>query len=566
MHWSFTDSDAEESQPNTTFQEYTTLDFTSDALDVAQANGEAFIKSYAEDALGLDLSGASYDEVRQIFIDLGAEGFLNTLEDQNLPVIDPSLGRIDTLAVSRYAGTVGPGNILSRATQSVKESTIDSNVGFDIPYYFSEEDEDDGFELGLGASRIEKTRQNRGYLYELVYENLSASGESQGGFDEDVFYPSPDGSGGNLGEILFGGGSRVDDFITGGRDGAPYYQDGSVGTDNYLGLIANNADANHDLESFYISGNLFFGDTFIRGGLRHESESRTATFLEPKPLNEQDPSPISEEAWLPSVTAGTSVFDGKLNLLGAWSRTLARPTFFEWVPVRTFDLSTGFIRSGNPDLENSSITNFDLAAEYIPVDNQVYRVSLFRKEILDPIVGVRVPGVADSITFINGNKGTISGVELEAEISEIGPFSLKTNVTYIDAELLYEFNAGEEVSVNFPYQPNWIANVNLGYDNEEWDFGANLVYNFTGEYATLLKTTPSFPDVVRDSVHTLDLVLRKGFDLDNGGRLGVSIGIENLVGTDQVFRFSGGSDEVDGQVRSRIQTDRLYFAELKYDF
>ena len=32
------------------------------------------------------------------------------------------------------------------------------------------------------------------------------------------------------------------------------------------------------------------------------------------------------------------------------------------------------------------------------------------------------------------------------------------------------------------------------FEHEEWDLGINLIYNFTGEYATLLRTTPSFPD------------------------------------------------------------------------
>lgn len=569
MRWSFTDSDARELQPNTTFQQFTTLDFESGALDVAQAEGEAFITSFAEEALGLEPGTIpSYEDTRQIFIDFGAEDFLLSLEAERLPVRDPSLGQIDTLAVSRFLGVVGPGNILTRATQSVRESTTDSNIAFDIPWYFSEDNEDRGFELGLGAGRIEKERENRGSLFELVYENLSASGASQGGFDEDDFYPSGDDNGNglsNLGEFLFGAGSLAP-FFTGDPDTGPYYQDGSIGTDNFLGLIANNADANHDFESVFISGHLFLGDTFVRGGVRYESESRTARFLEPKPIGEQDPAPIDESVWLPSVTLGTAVFEGKLNLLAAWSRTVARPTFFEWVPVRSFDLSSGFIRAGNPDLENSSITNFDFAAEFTPVENRTFRLSFFRKEILDPIVGVRVPGVADAITFINGDKGTISGVEFEAELSEIGPFSLKTNVTYIDATLEYAFNTGENVSVNFPFQPEWIANVNLGYEHEEWDFGINLIYNYTDEYATLLRTTPSFPDVVREEQHTLDLVVRKGFEFDHGGRLGVSVGIENLIGTDQTFRFSGGSAAVDGKIRSQIERDRLYFAELKYDF
>ena len=179
---------------------------------------------------------------------------------------------------------------------------------------------------------------------------------------------------------------------------------------------------------------------------------------------------------------------------------------------------------------------------------------------------MRVPGVADALTFINGDEGRISGVELEAEFGNLGPFNLKSNITYIDASLVYEFNTGAPVTVNFPFQPSWIANVNLGYEDEERDFGINLIYNYTGEYATLLRTVPNSPDEIREPQHTLDLVLRKGFDIDGAGKLALTVGIENLIGTDETFRFSGGSPAIDGRIRSQRQTDRVYFAELKYDF
>lgn len=566
--WSFTQSDAKENRPNSTFQEYTTLDFDSPALDVAEEAGQAFIVDFAEQALGLPSGSLTYGEAEQAFIDNGAEDLLNLYKEQRFPVRDPSLGRIDTLAVAGYAGAAGPGNILTRAIQSVEESTTDSNIHFTLPHYFSEEDEDDGFELGIGASRIERERKNRGSLYELVYEDLSASGERQRGFELDDFYPGNDADGdgiSNLSEALFGDTFGVNPYFTGSSQTGPFYQDGSIGTDNFLGLIANNADSTHDFDGMFVSGNLFFGDTFVRGGLRYESEERQARFLEPKPVGEQDPAPIVEHDWLPSISVGTSVFDDRLNLVAAWSNTVARPTFYEWVPTRSFDLSTGFIRRGNPALNNSDITNYDLAAEFKATEHQTYRLSLFRKQIIDPIVEVRVPGVANAISFINGDEGTIGGLEFEAELSDIGPFSLKSNITYIDALLEYAFNSGEQVAVNFPYQPNWIVNLNLGYENEDWDFGANLVYNFTGEYATLLRTTPDAPDVVRESVHSLDLVLRKGFELDWGARLGVTMGIENLIATDQVFRFDDGSGN-QGAVRGTLQSDRLYFAELKYDF
>lgn len=568
IRWGYTDSEAEESRPNTTFQEFTTLDFTSSALEDARIEGEEFITSFAEEALGLPPGSLTYEEAQQEFIDAGAEGLLNVLQEQRIPVQDPSLGKIDTLAISQFANSVGAGNILTRAVQSVEEFTTDGNLAVDMPWYFSDDNEDNGFELGFGGAQISRERRNRGSLYELVYEETNASGNTVGGFNEDDFYPSDDENGNgftNLAEELLGDTFGIGSFFTGQNATGPYYQDGSTGTDNFAGLLANNANSTHDIQGAFVSGNLFLDNFFIRGGLRYEDEERRAQFVEPKPVGEEDPAPISEKVWLPSVTAGTTIFDDRLNLLVAWSNTVARPTFFEWVPTRSFDLSTGFIRRGNPDLINSDITNFDLAAEFKANEQQTYRVSFFHKNITDPIVAVRVPGVANAISYINGNEGLISGAEFEMELSDLGPFSLKTNLTYIDATLEYAFNTGEPVSVGFPFQPNWIMNLNLGYENEDWDFGVNLIYNFTGEYATLLRTTPDAPDVVQESQHTLDLVVRKGFELENGTRLAITAGIENLIGTDQVFRFADSDGNL-GATRSTIERDRLYFAELKYEF
>ena len=108
---------------------------------------------------------------------------------------------------------------------------------------------------------------------------------------------------------------------------------------------------------------------------------------------------------------------------------MARPTFHEWMPIRTFDLSSGTFRAGNPGLDNSSITNMDLTANLRFWENLTLTVSGFYKRIEDPIVDVI--SVADSslIQYINGSSGDLSGIEIEAELTDIGPFSLRGYLT-----------------------------------------------------------------------------------------------------------------------------------------
>ena len=113
----------------------------------------------------------------------------------------------------------------------------------------------------------------------------------------------------------------------------------------------------------------------------------------------------------------------------------------------------------------------------------------------------------------------------------------------------------------FPFQPEWIFNANLGYENEEHDIGVNLVYNFTGEYATILKRVDTDANVIQSSLHSLDLQVRKGFDYTGGERLELSAGIKNLFATDKELTYAGGGrtwteDRTAGSKRSVLTSSK----------
>lgn len=291
---------------------------------------------------------------------------------------------------------------------------------------------------------------------------------------------------------------------------------------------------------------------------------------DPRPLeipDEIDPPPtLEEDVFLPAITAGTSLFDSGLDLIASWSRTVSRPTFYEWVPTRSLELSTGLIRNGNPLLENSRITNYDLSATLNLDEDSLVRIGLFRKTIQDPIIETRGEVAGEpAINYNNGLEGVIQGVELEGEFGGLGPMSLKANVTYIDAELLYLDSLGDQIlRERFPYQPNLILNLNLGYDNEEWGIGANVIYNFTGEYLTTIRTDIADSNLKLAAQHTFDVVLRKEFDVFAGGTFNVVAGVKNLFATDKEFTFSGGPS--DGTLYRSDARERAYFVEGNLEF
>jgi outer membrane receptor protein involved in Fe transport len=201
-------------------------------------------------------------------------------------------------------------------------------------------------------------------------------------------------------------------------------------------------------------------------------------------------------------------------------------------------------------------------------DNTNLRVSYFEKKIKDPIIELFFD--SNNINFDNGDGGEIRGVELELDIQDIGPLSLVTNLTYIDAQLDYTVdNGGNMVSTtsSFPYQPEWIFNANLGYENDEWDFGINLIYNFVGQNTTIIRRRQQDPSLVLGDMHSLDLVMRKGFGKDDdGGGWVIGCGIKNLYATDKEYSWDGGANAINGRVRNRIDSDRTYFVEAKCSF
>ena len=90
-----------------------------------------------------------------------------------------------------------------------------------------------------------------------------------------------------------------------------------------------------------------------------------------------------------------------VTLRAAYSETIARQTFKELTPIIQQEFLGGPIFIGNPDLQMSSLQNWDLRLDYTPYDGGLFSVSYFYKDNTDPIEFVNRPISFGFTTAVN---------------------------------------------------------------------------------------------------------------------------------------------------------------------
>jgi hypothetical protein len=504
----------------------------------------------------LDPATANWANVRDQVVGLIGEEATAAIEEQNgLPKVAEGgvLGgqiRIPTLSHGTYVGARDGSQVSSRRGELTTEDANDKQINLTFPWKFDPNSEDRLLEFRVGARSFSKERRTKTRLYDLTIRNDGGAGSGFPSGFLDRLSPAQQQS---LGEMLALNPDQLADYFNGTIQGGPYYQNAL----NTRGVENVNTDL--DQRSLYASARLQWDKAFIVAGLRQETEEYSIDIL-PDPESAFDDDEIAAFGWenresqrdlLPSVTAGSSFFGDKLQVLTAWSETIARPTFWEFVPTVSVDQSTGLSRRGNSALFRTGITNTDVSFAWLPTDTFTLRTGFFHKDLTRPLVTFYEPtsgGVEllykdayiDTATGkVSDYTATIKGIELEAEITKLGPFTLKGNFTYIDAKLdyFYEVNGQPEpVTSQLPYQPEFILNGTLSHFYEPWNFTTNLILNYTGGYPVVLKRRDNDFEVTREAATTLDLVIQKEFERD-GIDYTLGFGIKNLLGADDEYVY-----------------------------
>jgi TonB-dependent receptor len=277
-----------------------------------------------------------------------------------------------------------------------------------------------------------------------------------------------------------------------------------------------------------------------------------------------------QEDALPSIGLVYEPID-VLTLRAAYSRTVARQTFKELTPILQQDYLGGPIFIGNPELEMSSLRNYDLRADYRPYPGGLLSVSWFKKDIEDAIEYVQQFTGLTFTTARNYPEGELSGYELEArqdlgELSErLDGLGVGANATFIDSSVTLpedEVTSLAGVGVNLTERdatnaPEHLYNLFLTYDVEATGTKAALFYTVQGDtlVAGAAEERSNFvPSVYAKEFDTLNLVLSQKI----GSYLTVFFEAKNLTNPEieEVYR----SQFLDGDLTKTRYTKGIDFA------
>ncbi len=360
----------------------------------------------------------------------------------------------------------------------------------------------DGYELEfkIGGDNSKKWRQSEGLFFQYLFKYNPDSQYLEQGIDSILSPDTLTSNNTKFQQLL-----RVDDY-----------------------------SAARMLDASYGQFDLFLNGKYrLSGGLRYEDWRQAVVPIgfESNKKQALKETTITDDILLPALSF-TYIIDEQQQLRLGYGKTVVRPDLKELSPVRYLDPLTDNPVFGNPDLKITEIQNFDLRWEYYADTGDNLSLALFYKDLDAPIENVQLPGADESnISFINAQSGEIFGLELEwlKDLSFVGDgfeqFFVSGNVTLSDSEITIPdeysyFSLANQALLPVTQADNayvtnqvrrmtghseYVLNLQLGYDSNDGEHSASLVYNVSGE-RIMAAGIDNMPDLMEEPLQSLDLV------------------------------------------------------------
>ena len=229
-------------------------------------------------------------------------------------------------------------------------------------------------------------------------------------------------------------------------------------------------EASESMLAIYQSYEYSLGESWVfLAGARMESASQELTYPEKVSANNS----LDTDEVLPVISATWKPLE-EWQLRASISNTVARPGLTELSKSSSFDPDTDEQMFGNPNLELSKITNFDLRAEFYLSDSESISVALFNKNIDKPIEKTLPDssGGADGYTFKNSKTADLTGLEFDfrVDVIDTDDYSgfLSGNLAWVDSEVTLDDRAATlegTSSRELQGQSDLLGNIQFGVDH-----------------------------------------------------------------------------------------------------
>ncbi|MEO9966473.1 MAG: TonB-dependent receptor [Reichenbachiella sp.] len=359
-----------------------------------------------------------------------------------------------------------------------------------------------------------------------------------------------------------------------------YIQDNSNAYNNYegrqtifAGYLMNEMQLTQKLKSIY--GVRIENVQMYYSGIRLNEDNSSEELNNQKTLNETN--------LLPSVSLVYALRDD-MNLRGSFNKTLARPSFKEKSSAFIEDPITRTRFSGNLDIKQAEILNYDLRWEYFFTASEMVSFSFFYKDFTDHIALVFFPNSPGQLKPRNVGEASVYGIELEVRknLGMLSPvlenMSVGGNLSLVvskvnrktvvvneagqseyDSEVAYTGSAeGVDQYRDMSGQSPYVVNGFLNYENNLLGITGNLSYNVQGETVAFIGIS-NVPDVYTKPFHSMNMKVSKQFGEERNSQL--SFSAKNLLNQKQQQVYKFGNEE---ELFSLYAPGRLF--ELKYTY
>lgn len=278
---------------------------------------------------------------------------------------------------------------------------------------------------------------------------------------------------------------------------------------------------------------------------------------------------------LPALSVTTYLTD-EMQLRASVSQSVSYPRLIELSDTTFFNPDTGEQFTGNPNLQPTKFTSYDLRWAWYPSAVEALTVGVFYKELTHPIEKQFQPiggGSTFATLFVNSPSAEIFGVEIGGRMRLgwlgdalwLDQMYFRGNLTLVDSTV-HVGKAGIATNSKRPLtgQADHVLNLQIGYDGRVHDF--NLAFTRVGErlHRAGVQGRPDIyqqPANLLSFTYALQLGERLPFigDLPLLGEGQFKLKGENLLGEETVFRQGG-------ELQRRITYGTTISASLQWQF